>query len=92
MELTPTKKRNDNISWDEFFMSAALLAAQRSKDPSTQVGACIVKDNIIVGLGYNGMPIGCNDDEMPWGKRDEDPLNTKFEYTIKTFNFILEWF
>lgn len=74
-----TSKRNDYLSWDEFFMGAALLTAQRSKDPSTQVGACIVKDNIIVGMGYNGMPIGCNDDEMPWGKRntDTDVLNTK---------------
>ena len=76
-EITPTKKRADYLSWDEFFMSTAILAAQRSKDPNTQVGACIVKENIIIGIGYNGMPIGCPDDEMPWGKRDPNPLNTK---------------
>lgn len=59
-------------------MGIAILSGQRSKDPHTQVGACIVKDNIIVGIGYNGMPNGCNDDQMPWAKRDTDPLNTKF--------------
>lgn len=61
-------------------MSVALLSAQRSKDPSTQVGACIANpDNKIVGVGYNGFPIGCSDDELPWG-RNGDPLNTKYPY------------
>lgn len=74
------KKRQDYISWDEYFMGVALLSAKRSKDPSTQVGACIVNDkNKIVGAGYNGLPIGCNDDEFPWNKQG-DFLNTKYPY------------
>lgn len=74
------KKRQDYISWDEYFMGVALLSAKRSKDPSTQVGACIVNDkNKIVGAGYNGLPIGCDDDEFPWEKRG-DFLDTKYPY------------
>ena len=62
-------KRQDYISWDEYFMGIAMLAAKRSKDPSTQVGACIVSpDNIIISTGYNGMPKGCSDDEFPWDR------------------------
>lgn len=73
-------KRQDYISWDEYFMGIALLSAQRSKDSNTQVGACIVsKENKILSLGYNGMPIGCPDDEMPW-EREGDSLNTKYMY------------
>ena len=73
-------KRQDYISWDEYFMGIALLTAQRSKDASSQVGACIVsKENKILSLGYNGMPIGCLDDEMPWG-REGKPLETKYMY------------
>ena len=65
-------KRTDYISWDEYFMGIAMLAARRSKDPSTQVGACIVsQDNIIISTGYNGMPKGCSDDEFPWGRDGE---------------------
>ena len=61
-------------------MGVALLSAQRSKDPSTQVGACIVNDkNKIVGAGYNGLPTGCDDDEFPWNKSG-DFLNTKYPY------------
>ena len=60
-------KRTDYINWDEYFMGIALLTAMRSKDPNSQVGACIVSsENKILSLGYNGMPIGCSDDEMPW--------------------------
>lgn len=71
-------KREDYLSWDEYFMGVALLSAQRSKDPGTQVGACIVgQDNKILSMGYNGMPIGCSDDEMPW-ERDGAPLDTKY--------------
>ncbi len=71
-------KRENYLSWDEYFMGVALLSAQRSKDPGTQVGACIVgQDNKILSMGYNGMPIGCPDDDMPWD-RDGDPLNTKY--------------
>ncbi|KAK0425545.1 hypothetical protein QR680_009253 [Steinernema hermaphroditum] len=72
-----SSKRSDYISWDEYFMSVALLASQRSKDPVTQVGAAIVTDKVIVGVGYNGMPRGCDDDDMPWGKTAEDPLENK---------------
>lgn len=74
------KKRTDYISWDEYFMGVALLSARRSKDPSTQVGACIVNNqNKIVGAGYNGLPIGCDDDEFPWQK-EGGFLDTKYPY------------
>lgn len=74
-------KRQDYISWDEYFMGIALLSAQRSKDDNTQVGACIVNnENKILSLGYNGMPIGCSDDEMPWERESENPVNTKYMY------------
>ncbi len=75
-------KRNDYISWDEYFMGIAMLAARRSKDPSTQVGACIVsKDNIIISTGYNGMPKGCSDDEFPW-ERTGAENDTKYPYVV----------
>ena len=73
-------KREDYITWDEYFMGIAKLSAKRSKDPSTQVGACIVNDDHkILSLGYNGMPIGMNDDNAPWDKVG-DYLNTKYPY------------
>lgn len=73
-------KRTDYISWDEYFMGVAMFSAMRSKDSNTQVGACIVSDeNKIISVGYNGMPIGCDDDEMPW-ERDGDALNTKYPF------------
>ena len=73
-------KRTDYISWDEYFMGIAMLTAMRSKDPNSQVGACIVSpENKILSLGYNGMPLGCPDDEMPWN-REGDPLDTKYMY------------
>ena len=73
-------KRSDYINWDEYFMGIALLTAMRSKDPNSQVGACIVSsENKILSLGYNGMPIGCSDDEMPW-EREGAPLDTKYMY------------
>ncbi len=75
-----TNKRSGYISWDEYFMGIALLSAKRSKDPSTQVGACIVSsDHKIVSVGYNGMPIGCSDDDFPWD-REGDLLQTKYPY------------
>ena len=75
-------KRNDYISWDEYFMGVALLAAMRSKDPSTQVGACIVDDdNRILSTGYNGFPRGCSDDEFPWG-REGGFSDTKYPYVV----------
>lgn len=74
-------KRKDYLCWDDYFMAVAFLSAQRSKDPSTQVGACIVdSDKKIVGIGYNGMPIGCDDDKLPWGKSSDDWLETKYPY------------
>ena len=73
-------KRQDYICWDEYFMGIALLSAQRSKDASTQVGACIVSgENKILSVGYNGMPTGCPDDDMPWG-RDGAMLDTKYPF------------
>jgi dCMP deaminase len=76
-----SEKRSDYLSWDEFFMGAALLAAKRSKDPATQVGSAIVNStDRIVGIGYNGMPQGCSDDVLPWGKDSSSPLDTKYMY------------
>lgn len=73
-------KRPDYISWNEYFMGIALLSAQRSKDSNTQVGACIVnEEKRIVSVGYNGMPSGCEDDEMPW-ERDGAFLETKYPF------------
>lgn len=75
-------KRTSYIDWDEYFMAIAFLSAKRSKDPCTQVGACIVNnDKRIVGIGYNGMPMGCDDDKFPWGKgsRKRD-LDGKYLY------------
>ena len=73
-------KRTDYISWDEYFMGIALLASKRSKDPNTQVGACIVdQNNVILATGYNGFPKGCSDDEFPWDRAGE---NTKYPYVM----------
>lgn len=73
-------KRTDYINWDEYFMGVAILASKRSKDPNTQVGACIVdKDNIILSTGYNGFPYGCSDDDFPWARDGKD---TKYSYVV----------
>ncbi len=75
-------KRTDYISWDEYFMGVALLAAERSKDPNTRVGACIVDDqNRILSTGYNGFPQGCSDDDFPWN-RDEAEGETKYKFVV----------
>lgn len=75
-------KRADYISWDEYFMGVALLAAMRSKDPNTQVGACIVdQENRILSTGYNGFPCGCSDDEFPW-ERDGAFGDTKYPFVV----------
>ena len=77
-----SNKRNDYIGWDDYFMGVSLLAADRSKDPSTQVGACIVSDdNRILSTGYNGFPQGCSDDEFPWN-RDEKLGETKYNFVV----------
>ena len=76
-------KRTDYINWDEYFMGIAMLAARRSKDPNTQVGACIVSDdNIIISTGYNGMPKGCSDDVFPWDRKGETEAETKYPYVV----------
>lgn len=73
---------NNYINWEEYFMGVALLSAKRSKDPSTKVGACIVNQKKrIVGIGYNGLPQGCSDDDFPWN-RDGDFLSTKYPYVV----------
>jgi len=75
------KKREDYLSWDEFFMGVAKLAAGRSKDPSTQVGACIVgEDNRILSIGYNGAPNNFDDDKIPWSRTNPDRTKTKYMY------------
>ncbi|MBQ2642618.1 MAG: dCMP deaminase family protein [Eubacterium sp.] len=88
-----SEKRTDYISWDEYFMGIAKLSALRSKDPSTQVGACIVSpDNKILSMGYNGMPIGCEDDDFPWNRESEDPFDNKYYYsTHSELNAILNY-
>lgn len=77
-----SEKRSDVISWDEFFMRVALAASMRSKDPNTQVGACIADTNHrILSVGYNGTPSALTDDEFPWGVSD-DPLMDKHSYVV----------
>ncbi|XP_062593119.1 deoxycytidylate deaminase-like [Saccostrea cucullata] len=80
-ESSNSKKRKDYLEWPDYFMAIAFLSAQRSKDPRTQVGACIVnEEKKIVGIGYNGMPVGCHDDVMPWGREADNILDTKQFY------------
>ncbi len=87
-----SEKRTDYLSWDEYFMSVAYLAGMRSKDPNTQVGACIVdSNNKILSMGYNGFPVGCSDDEFPWN-RDGEPYDSKYFYvTHSELNAILNY-
>lgn len=86
-------KREDYLSWDEFFMGISKLSAGRSKDPSTQVGACIVnQDNRILSIGYNGAPNGFPDNKFPWGRESENPLETKYPYVCHAeLNAILNY-
>lgn len=85
-------KRKDYISWDEYFMGIAILAGMRSKDPNSQVGACIVgNDNKILSIGYNGFPIGCSDDVFPWAREGEE-LDRKYHYVVHSeLNAILNY-
>lgn len=77
------KKRSSYLSWDDYFLAMSFLSAKRSKDPSTQVGACIVNtDRRIVGIGYNGFPRGCDDDALPWGRDSPSALHTKYPYVV----------
>jgi len=74
------KQKQEYLNWDEYFMAVAKLSSLRSKDPNTQVGACIVgNDNRILSIGYNGTPNGYSDDEFPW-EREGAPLDTKYMY------------
>lgn len=86
------KKRDNYLTWDEYFMAIAKLSAMRSKDPNTQVGACIVsKDNRILSIGYNGAPNGFDDEKFPWG-RDGKNLDTKYLYVCHAeLNAILNY-
>lgn len=78
-----TAKRSNYITWDEYFMGISLLSAKRSKDPNTQVGACIVNEfNKIVGIGYNGFPIGCSDESLPWSRKAAHVNDTKYPYVV----------
>ena len=85
-------KREDYITWDEYFMGVAKLAGMRSKAPHSQVGSVIVSpDNKILSIGYNGFPRGCSDDEYPWA-REGDALDTKYLYvTHSELNAILNY-
>lgn len=86
-------KRQDYLSWDEYFMGIAMLSGMRSKDPNTQVGCCIVsQDNKILSMGYNGLPNGCSDDEYPWAREGDDPLETKYVCAVHSeLNAILNY-
>ncbi len=92
-QVNMSDKRTDYLSWDEYFMGVAKLSGMRSKDPNTQVGCCIVsQDNKILSMGYNGFPIGCSDDEFPWARDGENPLDTKYIYTTHSeLNAILNY-
>ena len=81
--------RTDNLKWEEYFMGIAVMSAMRSKDPSTQVGACIVdQDHKVVSIGYNGMPAGIDEDKIPWGHGEG--LDSKYPYVCHAeFNAIL---
>ena len=85
-------KRENYISWDAYFMGIAILSSHRSKDPGTQVGACIVSPtNRILSVGYNGMPSGCSDDKYPWD-REGAPLATKYLFVCHAeLNAILNY-
>ena len=86
-------KRQDYINWDEYFMGVAQLSALRSKDPSTQVGACIVsQDNKILSVGYHGFPRGCSDDEFPWAREGGSEYDKKYAYVVHSeLNAILNY-
>lgn len=85
-------KRQDYISWDEYFMGVAMLSGMRSKDPNTQVGACIVSpENKILSMGYNGFPVGCSDDDFPWAREGEGVENKYYYTTHSELNAILNY-
>jgi len=80
---TKIRKRQDALVWDDYFMAVSFLSSLRSKDPSTQVGACIVnEEKRIVGIGYNGFPRGCDDNELPWDREACSKFDTKYMYVV----------
>ncbi|HHU24680.1 MAG: dCMP deaminase family protein [Bacilli bacterium] len=80
--MSKVTKDTNYLSWDNYFMGVALLSSMRSKDPNTKVGACIVNQSKrIIGIGYNGLPYGCSDDEYPWG-REGSFLDSKYPYVV----------
>lgn len=81
--MNTAKKRLNYLGWDETFMLLSNLMAMRSKDPNSQIGACIVnKNNVIVGVGYNGFPRGCSDDVFPWDRESKNVLKSKYTYVV----------
>ena len=92
MKQELNKNRKNYLTWDEYFMSVAKLSAMRSKDPSTQVGACIASNtNSILSTGYNGAPNGIEDKYFPWDREGEF-LNTKYPYVCHAeMNCILSY-
>ena len=90
--MSNNEKRTDYISWNEYFMAIAKLSGMRSKDPNTQVGACIVSnDNRILSIGYNGAPNGFDDEKFPWSREGEN-LKTKYPYVCHAeLNSILNY-
>ena len=87
------KNMDEHITWDQYFMSLAILSSYRSKDPSTKVGACIINpnDNTILSLGYNGFPRGCDDNLFPWGKGNENEEDNKYPYVFRFQKFSKEF-
>ena len=78
----PPEHRTNFISWDECFMRMTQVIAERSKDPSTQVGAVIATtNNVVVGMGYNGFPRNVDNSQFPWG-REGEYLDTKYPYVV----------
>ena len=91
-EIDINSRRKEYLSWEDYFMATAFLAAQRSKDPSTQVGACIVNsEKRIVGVGYNGMPTGCSDEDLPWSRVGQSYAQTKYAFG-KILSFLIYFF
>ena len=86
-------KKQDYLTWDQYFMGVAKMSAMRSKDPHTSVGACIVgENNKILSMGYNGMPRGCSDESFPWEREGDNPLDTKYVYVCHAeLNAILNY-
>ena len=58
--------RTNILPWRDYFLNLAHFTAERSKDPSTQVGCVLVRDNRILATGYNGMPLGMHEETSDW--------------------------